>query len=125
MLRRYNLVPWEKITLLIKETNQLLTYHCTFGWTLQAYLFTPKTYSQKWAWCEFIDRFKLLLINVQEIILQKLHGKIVVCHYKIIFYTLIFHNYLIQKMASSNNLCACPNKSGKSSSHYSYCKHER
>ncbi len=54
MLRGYNLVPWEKITLFIKETNQLFGDHCTFGWTLQAYLFTPKAYSQKWDWCEFI-----------------------------------------------------------------------
>jgi len=48
MLRGYNLVPWGKITLHIKETNQLFKDHCTFGCTLQAYLSTPKAYSQKW-----------------------------------------------------------------------------
>jgi hypothetical protein len=78
MLRGYNLVPWGKITLLIKETNQLFKDYCTFGCTLRAYLSTPKAYSQKWDRNEFIDKFKLLPINVQEIILQKLHGKIVV-----------------------------------------------
>jgi hypothetical protein len=78
MLRGYNLVSWEKITLFIKETNQLLKGHCIFEWTLQTYLFTPKACSRKWDWNDFIDRFKLLPINVQEIILQKLHGKIVV-----------------------------------------------
>lgn len=81
MLRGYNIVPWGKITFLIKETNQfvsLLKDHNTFGWTFQAYLFTPKACSQKWDYNEFIDRFKLLPINVQKIILQKIHGKIVV-----------------------------------------------
>ncbi len=33
-------------------------------------MFTPKACSQKWDHNEFIDRFKLLPINVQEIILQ-------------------------------------------------------
>jgi hypothetical protein len=29
-------------------------------------------------WNEFVDRFKLLSIGIQELILQKLHGKTIV-----------------------------------------------
>jgi hypothetical protein len=47
MLRGYNLVPWEKLTLPIKEAKQLFRDHYTYGWTLQAYLYTPRSCSQK------------------------------------------------------------------------------
>ncbi len=78
MIRWYNLVPWEKLTLPIEEAKQLLKNHCTYGWTLQAYLYTPRSCPQKGYWNEFVDMFKLLLIDIQELILQKLHGKTIV-----------------------------------------------
>ncbi len=75
MIRRYNLVPWEKLTLPIEEAKQLLRDHCTYGWMLQAYLYTPRSCPQKGDGNEFVDRFKLLPIDIQELILPKLHGK--------------------------------------------------
>jgi hypothetical protein len=47
MIRVYNLIPWEKLTLPIEEAKQLLKYHCTYGWTLHAYLYTPRSRPQK------------------------------------------------------------------------------
>jgi hypothetical protein len=38
----------------------------------------PKIMSTKGDWNEFFDRFKSLLISIQELILQKLHGKTIV-----------------------------------------------
>jgi hypothetical protein len=38
----------------------------------------PKIISTKGDWNEFVDRFKLLPIGIQELILQKLHGKKIV-----------------------------------------------
>jgi hypothetical protein len=55
MLRGYNLVPWKKITLHIEEANQLLKDHYTYGWILQAYLFTPRTCPQTRDWHDFVD----------------------------------------------------------------------
>ncbi len=49
-----------------------------YGWTLQAYLYTLRSCSQKGNWNEFVDRFKLLPIGIQELILQKIHGKKIV-----------------------------------------------
>jgi len=46
-----------------------------YGGTLKAYLYTPRSYPKKGDWNEFIDGFKLLLIGIWELILQKLHGK--------------------------------------------------
>jgi hypothetical protein len=69
MLRGYNLVPWEKITLSIEEAKWLLRDHCIYGWTLQAYLYTRRSCPQKKNWIEFVDRFKLLPIGISELIL--------------------------------------------------------
>jgi hypothetical protein len=41
MIKGYNLVPWERLTLSIEEAKQLLKDHYTYGWTFQAYLYTP------------------------------------------------------------------------------------
>jgi hypothetical protein len=43
MIRMYNLVPWEKLTLPLEEAKQLLGNHCVYRWTLQAYLNTPRS----------------------------------------------------------------------------------
>jgi hypothetical protein len=64
-----------KLTLPIEEAKRLLRNHYTYGWTLQAYLYTTRSCPQKGDWNEFLDKFKLLLINIHESILQKLHGK--------------------------------------------------
>jgi hypothetical protein len=42
MIRGYNLVPWGKLTLPLEEAKQLFRDHCMYGWTLQAYLYTPR-----------------------------------------------------------------------------------
>jgi len=34
MIRGYNLVLWEKVTLPLEEAKQLLRDHCMYGWTL-------------------------------------------------------------------------------------------
>ncbi len=39
------------------------------------YIYTPRSCPQKGDWNEFVDRFKLLPIGIQELILQILHGK--------------------------------------------------
>jgi hypothetical protein len=75
MIRGYNFVPWEKLTLPLEEAKQLLKYHYTYGWTLHAYLYTLRSCPQKGNWNEFMDKVELLLISIQELILQKLHGK--------------------------------------------------
>jgi hypothetical protein len=61
MLRGYNLVPWENITLLIEEANQLFRDHYMYGWTHQAYLFIPKTYPKKEDLNEFVDSLNCYL----------------------------------------------------------------
>jgi hypothetical protein len=63
MIRSYNLVPWEQLTLPIEEAKYLLRHHCTYGWTLHAYLYTPRSCPQKCNWNEFVDRFRFLLIS--------------------------------------------------------------
>jgi hypothetical protein len=52
--------------MLIEEANKLFRDHCTYGSILRAYLFTPRTYQQKKVWNEFVDKFKLLPIGVQD-----------------------------------------------------------
>jgi hypothetical protein len=47
MLRGYNLVPWKMIALHIEEAHQLFRDHYTYGWILQACLFTPRTCPQQ------------------------------------------------------------------------------
>jgi hypothetical protein len=44
MIRRYNLVLWEKLILPLEEAKQLFKNHFMYGWTLQAYLNTPRSY---------------------------------------------------------------------------------
>jgi hypothetical protein len=60
MIRGYNLVPWEKLTLPLEEAKQLLRDDCMYGWTLHAYSYTPRSCN----WNEFVDRFKLLPIII-------------------------------------------------------------
>jgi hypothetical protein len=78
MIRGYNLVPWEKLTLPLEEAKHFLRDHYMYGWTLHAYLYTPRSCSQKGDWNEFVNRFKLLLMGIHKLILQKLHGKTIV-----------------------------------------------
>jgi hypothetical protein len=78
MIRRYNLVPWKKLTLPLEEAKQLFKYHYMHGWTLHANLYTPRSCSQKGDWNQFVDRFKVLSMGIQKLILQKLHGKTIV-----------------------------------------------
>jgi hypothetical protein len=68
MLMRYNLVPWEKITLPIEEAKQLFKDHYMYGWIFHAYLYTPRSCPQKGDWNEFVDSFNLLLIGIYKII---------------------------------------------------------
>jgi hypothetical protein len=41
MLKGYNLVPWEKVTLPLEEAKLFFRYHCMYGWTFQSYIYTP------------------------------------------------------------------------------------
>jgi hypothetical protein len=47
MIRGYNLVPWEKLTLPIEEAKQLFINHYVYVWTLHAYLYNPRSCPQK------------------------------------------------------------------------------
>jgi hypothetical protein len=94
MIRGYNLVPWEKPTLPLKEVKQLLVNHCMYGWTLHAYLYTPRSCPQKGDRNKFVDRFKLLPMGIQKLILQILHGKTIVCS---------LQNYIL--LIDSKKLC--------------------
>jgi len=49
--------------------------HCMYGWTLHAYLYTPRSCPQKGNWNEFMDKFKLLPMGIHKLILQKIYGK--------------------------------------------------
>jgi hypothetical protein len=40
-----------------------------YGWTFQTHLFIAGACPQKWNWNGFIDKFKLLPIGVQKMIL--------------------------------------------------------
>ncbi len=44
-----------KTTLHVEEANQLFRDHYTYGWILQAYLFTLRTCPQTRDWNEFVD----------------------------------------------------------------------
>jgi hypothetical protein len=46
MIKGYNLVPWERLTLSIEEAKQLLKDHYTYGWTFQAY-YIPQDHVHK------------------------------------------------------------------------------
>jgi len=56
----------------------LLIDHCTYGWTLHACLYTPRSCPQKGDQNEFVDRFKLLLISIQQVTFKKLNGKTII-----------------------------------------------
>jgi hypothetical protein len=47
MIRGYNLVPWEKLTLPLEEAKQLLKDHSMYRWTLYAYLNIRRSCPQK------------------------------------------------------------------------------
>jgi hypothetical protein len=89
MIRGYNLVPWGK-TYITNRGGKTITQRSLYIWVDIACIFIyPKIMSTKGDWNEFVDGFKLLPISIQEVILQKLHGKTTIWSFN---YTLYIDN---------------------------------
>jgi len=65
---------WFKETIIINERKERLRIHNKYGWNFLDYLYTPKKKLELDKWGTFVEKFKALLDNVQELIIKKLHG---------------------------------------------------
>jgi hypothetical protein len=75
MIRGYNLVPWGKTYITNRGGKTIVQRSLYIRVDIVGIFIYPKIMSTKGDWNEFVDRFKLLSISIQEVILQKLHGK--------------------------------------------------
>jgi hypothetical protein len=65
---------WFKIYITIDEGKERLRIHNRFGWNFFNYLYTPRRNPKLDKWVTFVEKFKTLFENVQELIINKLHG---------------------------------------------------
>ncbi len=65
---------WLKETILVEKIKTNVRQHNKYGWTLVNYLHTPRNKPKCGEWSYFVERFKQLPKNIQELILNKLHG---------------------------------------------------
>jgi hypothetical protein len=65
---------WFKETITIDERKEILRFHSRCGWNFLNYLYTPRRNPNFDKWGTFVQKFKTLLGNVQELIINKLHG---------------------------------------------------
>ncbi len=65
---------WFKKTITIDEGKEILRFHNRYGWNFLDYLYTPRKNSKLDKWGTFVENFKTLFENVQELIIKKLHG---------------------------------------------------
>ncbi len=65
---------WFKETITIDEGKEILRFHSRYGWNFLNYLDTRRRNPIFDKWRTFIEKFKTLLENVQELIIKKLHG---------------------------------------------------
>jgi hypothetical protein len=72
VIRREN--EWLKEILTIEEGKERLQQHNGCGWSFVDYLHMPKNTLEFDKWKFFVDKFKSMLENIQELILKKLHG---------------------------------------------------
>ncbi len=66
---------WFKETITIDEGKKILKFHNKYGWNFFYYLYTPRSNPELDKWGTFVEKFKRLLENVQELIIKKLHGR--------------------------------------------------
>ncbi len=71
---------WLKKPISIEKKQVKLKQHNKYGWTLVDYLHTPRNKPRCGESSYFVERFKQLPKNVQELILNKLHGGTKVWH---------------------------------------------
>ncbi len=65
---------WLKEILTIEKGKERLQQHSSYGWSFVDYLHTPKNKPKLDKWNYFVDKFKSMSKNIQELILKKLHG---------------------------------------------------
>jgi len=65
---------WFKEILTIEEGKERLQQHSNYGWSFVDYLHTPINTPELDKWNCFVDKFKSIPKNIQELILKKLHG---------------------------------------------------
>jgi hypothetical protein len=65
---------WFKKTITIDEGKERLRIQNRYGWNFLDYLYTPRRNPELDKWETFVEKFKTLLGNVQELIIKKLHG---------------------------------------------------
>jgi hypothetical protein len=65
---------WFKETITIDERKERLRIHNKYGWSFLDYLYTPRRSPKLDKWGTFVEKFKTLFENVQELMIKKLHG---------------------------------------------------
>jgi len=65
---------WFKETIKIDEGKERLRIHNRYGWNCLDHLYTPRRNPKLDKWRTFVEKFKTLPENVQELIIKKLHG---------------------------------------------------
>jgi hypothetical protein len=66
---------WFKETITIDEGKERLRFYSKYGWNCVDYLYTPRRNIELDKWGTFVENFKTLPDNVQELIIKKLHGE--------------------------------------------------
>jgi hypothetical protein len=62
---------WLKEILMIEEGKERLQQHSNYGWSFVDYLHTPINTPKLDKWNCFVDKFKSMPKNIQELILKK------------------------------------------------------
>jgi hypothetical protein len=65
---------WFKKSITIDERQERLEFYSKYGWNFLDYLYTPRRNPKLDKWGTFVENFKTLFDNVQELIIKKLHG---------------------------------------------------
>ncbi len=65
---------WFKKTITIDEGKERLKIQNRYGWNFLDYLYTLRRNPKLDKWETFVEKFKTLLGNVQQLIIKKLHG---------------------------------------------------
>jgi hypothetical protein len=69
---------WMKEIIIVKEVKQRLKINCSYGWNFQNYLYMPRNAPELNEWGNFKEKFRTSPENIQELIIKKIHGGIVV-----------------------------------------------
>ncbi len=65
---------WLKESITIDERQERLKFYNEYGWDFLDYLYTPRRNPELDKWGTFVEKFKSLFDNVQELIIKKPHG---------------------------------------------------